>query len=143
MERDEFTYWEFTDADYDMAFDWNKQHGGRLAMRREWLPAAGFIICQHNEPVIIFFLYFDPSSTAAFIDWVITRPKLPLEVSKAGLDYALREPIRNAMIEHGANTVVSRSPRAMARVMNHVSSRWVLGDEVVTLSYQFRPEELK
>ena len=123
----EWTHWEYSPADFELASEWCEAHG-RTKVFPEWLSNTGFILC-HPEPVIFFWMYFDPSCTAAFVDWVITKPGTPLPVLKEGIIYALWGPMREAARQRGANTVISRSPAAMARVMTRAGDGWHVYDK--------------
>ena len=139
MESD-WTYWDYTPEDFELACAWCEAHG-RTKVLPEWLSNTGFILC-HPEPVIFFWMYFDPSCTAAFVDWVITKPGTPLPELKEGIVYALWRPMREALRQRGANTVISRSPAAMARVMTRAGGWFVHDKELMSMAHIFTQEEL-
>lgn len=131
----------YTPEDFALAESWVKEHG-RTRLFPEWLSDSGFILC-HPEPVIFFWMYFDPSCTAAFVDWVITKPRTPIPILKEGITYALWGPMRTTARNRGANTVITRSPAAMARVMTRAGEGgWYVKDkELMSMAHIFTKEE--
>lgn len=136
----EFSYSEITDGDYEMARAWCENHG-RSFIRSEFLPATGFIIRRDEEPVVMFWMYFDNSCPVTFIEWVISRPGSTAAQTRAALLYAMETPIPRAMIVHGAEIASTRSPAAFVRDM--VKNGWRIDDrELCTMVYVLQEKEV-
>lgn len=133
----------YTPEDFALASSWVEAHGRNGTLVSQWLSDTGFILC-HPKPVIFFWMYFDPSCTASFVDWVITKPGTPLPELKEGITYALWGPMRSEARRHHANVVVTRSPMAMARVMERAGENgWLVhGRELMSMAHVFTQEEI-
>ena len=138
-----FSHWPFVwDYDVELAKSWTSGHQHRhRPLIKTWLPASGHVIALDGEPVIMYWLYFDPTCSVSYVDWLITKPGQSFyEVTKPAIIYAHHGPTRLAMIEHGASVLVMRTQRGVAR---HRFEGWYLNDELlVTMSYAYSEEEL-
>lgn len=136
--ENEWHYIYYHPEDFALAEQWCKEHG-RVVVQERWLPETGFILC-NPDPVIFFWMFFDPSCSAGFIDWVITKPGTPIDVLKDGIVYALWYPMLEAAKARGVDTLITRSPNAMARVMG--GTGWeVYEREVKIMTHIFTKEE--
>jgi hypothetical protein len=121
-----WSHWTYEDEDYEMAQAWTQAHG-REFVPAKWLPRTGFIIVYNQEPVLMFWVYFEISCPVAFIDWVISRPKSPHRLVRQALVYAVfKGPLPKVMIEHGAEVAWTRSPTPFVRTM--VKYGWAVDD---------------
>lgn len=135
-----FTYLEITEDDYALAQVWSGAHGNPV-IKSEWLPTTGFTIYRDWEPVLMFWMYFDNSCPVTFIDWVISRPGSTASETRAALFYAMDKPIPKAMIIHGAERALTRSPAAFVRDM--VKHGWrIYQKELCSMVYELREEEV-
>ena len=137
-----FTHERFDPSlDFVLAKDWVESRG-KYTLRQEWLPDCGFVISRDDAPVFMFFIYFDPSCVVGFLDWAITRPGQLLNVTMAAWNYALAGPIRKAMFQHHATTILTRSPRSMAHQLLKTPG-WQCDDvPLFATNYQFSAEDL-
>lgn len=139
-----FTHWKFDwEDDAPTAEDWTHCHGKRKRLFfKPWVPESGYVIALGKWPVMMFWIYFDPSCTVGHLDWVITRPGVSFHsVTKPAMAYAHHRPIKAAMIEHGADTLIVRGHRALTR---HVPRGWYVNEEpLVSMAYIYNEEELE
>lgn len=138
----DFSYSEITDGDYEMAQNWSLAHGN-LIIESELLPATGFVVCRDQEPVLMFWMYFDNSCPVTIIDWVISRPGATAAEVRAAVRYATNVPALRAMVFHGARRALARTPAAFVRGMRMVERGWRIYDkELCSLVYELKEEEV-
>ena len=136
-----WAYWDYTPGDYYLVEEWAEAHKSPPP-HPDWLPETGFILCR-PEPLIVCFLYCDPSCRVAFIDQVHTKPRTPISVLKEGITYSMSVPIRQAAAERGIHTILTRSPAAMARIMIHTPGWFIKDKEIMSMVYIYAQEELE
>jgi hypothetical protein len=126
--------------DYEMALEWAAGHGNGFTPLR-WLPANGFVVLRDDEPILMFWMYFDNSSPVTFVEWVVSRPGLKASETRAALVYAMDEIIPQMMMMGGAEVVSTRSPKAFVRDM--VKNGWSIHDkELCSMVYVLQEEEV-
>ena len=135
-----FTHYPFVwEDDGALALAWTEFRRKRIICR-SWLPETGFVIYHEGGPVMMLWLYFDPSCTIGFWDWVITKPGVSkLYVTKPAMEYAHREIIPGAMRDHGADTLILHAPRSIIR---YVPEGWLVSSTpLVSMGFIYREED--
>lgn len=123
-----------------MAIEWTEGRKHKRQIHRAWLPEAGVVVALNEEPVMMLWIYFDPSCSMGFLDWVITRPGISFHsVTKPAMDYAHRQIIPQIMRDHSADTLAIRGPRVLIR---HIPEGWSVDEEpLVSMGFIYQREE--
>jgi hypothetical protein len=138
----EWTHWFYErDDDYELLRSWAEAHQANVTPP-EWLPSTGFILCK-RDPVMLLFLYHDPSSQVALLDNLHTHPKASISTIKEGIIYAVNGPLKEEARNRGFSVLMARTLMAIARTLLHTPRWYVLEKELMAMTYMYQNEELQ
>ena len=131
----------YTDEDEPVYRDWCEAHGVE-PLPYHYLPETGIVVCDEGEPIAMIWIYFDDSTPTCFAERAITRPGIPLAKTVASLTLA-QEKAKEIALARGADLMMLRAPKGIARYAVSIGHFSVEEQEVVNLCFRLvREEEL-
>jgi len=138
----EWTYWHYNrEEDYELLRSWAEAHGANVPPP-DWLPETG-VILGNPEPVMLLFVYHDPSSEVALLDNLHIKPRTSISTIKEAIIYAINGPLLEEARTRGFSVLMARTMAAIVRTLLHTPRWLVLEKDLMAMTYIYHKEELQ